>query len=404
MNDVIKNLKERLKITNEEFNVVNDSFYRRLNDGGDLSIIIGESYMAGEWTSSNLLVFFRKIMVVDNYFELFLFTLKNTPFQTTKLLWNIVFADLKLQLRDTFQNNQTVKLAKRVAEQHYDIPYILYEKMMDSHMQYTCAYWKPGTTTLEEAQQNKINLLIDKLQIPENTKMTILDIGCGWGGLTRAISKRYPKCRVEGITISQEQLDYVDEKYGSKKLKYYYCDYRDLLKKKKKYDRITVVGMIEHVGIKNYKELLQICEKVLTDDGIFVLHSITQHKQAKYITGKNKISTIQWIDKYIFPGGYIPTAEQILYSAESTGLMYHHMQNLSISYVKTLQAWYDNFVLNWKTIQESNPTFFTQKFYNMWEFYLLSCVISFEKKKLQLSQYVFTKRKYNDMYIFTEKE
>ena len=404
MKELIKTLQEQLHITNEEFNIVNDSFYRRLNDGGDLSIILGESYMAGEWTSNDLLALFRKVMVVDNFYVLFFSTFKNAPMKTTKLLWNILLSDIKLQLSDKLKNNQTIKLAKRVGEQHYDIPDILYEHMLDSNRQYTCAYWKPNTKTLEEAQQDKINLLIDKMQIPKDTKMNILELGCGWGGLAAAISKRYPKCRVEGISISQEQVEFADDKYGSKKLKYNFCDYRDLPNKKKKYDRIIAVGIIEHIGIKNYKELFQICEKVLTDDGIFVLHGITQHRQAKYITGSKKTATTPWIDKYIFPGGYAPTAEQLLYSAQSTGLMYHHVQNLSISYAKTLQAWYNNFVLHWPAIQAANPTFFTQSFYNMWEFYLLCCVISFETKQLQLSQYVFTKKTYKDMYIFTEKE
>ncbi len=404
MKDLIKTLREQLHITTDDFNVVSDNFYRRLEDGGDLSIIIGESYMAGEWTSKDLLGFFRKIMVVDNYFELLYLTFKNTPMKTTKLLWNILLSDIKLQLSDKLKNNQTIQLAKRVGEQHYDIPDILYEHMLDSNRQYTCAYWKPNTNTLEEAQQDKINLLIDKMQIPKDTKMNILELGCGWGGLAAAISKRYPKCKVEGISISQEQIEFADEKYGSKKLKYNFCDYRDLPNKKKKYDRIIAVGIIEHIGIKNYKELFKICEKVLTDDGIFVLHGITQHRQAKYITGSKKTATTPWIDKYIFPGGYAPTAEQLLYSAQSIGLMYHHVQNLSISYAKTLQEWYNNVVLHWPIIRAANPSFFTQSFYNMWEFYLLCCVISFETKQLQLSQYVFTKQKYKDMYIFTEKE
>ena len=275
--------------------------------------------------------------------------------------------------------------------------------MLDSQRQYTCGYWKPGTKTLEEAQQNKMKLLIDKLQIPDNVEMNILDIGCGWGGLTNAISKRYPKCKVVGISISKEQIKAANEKYGSNKLKYIFCDYRDLQKKQTKYDRIISVGMFEHVGFKNYDTFFKFCNNVLTDNGIFVLHTITSPTQSRYLYGVNKYTADKWIDKYIFPGGYAPTTESILTSINREGFMYHHIQNLSISYAKTLKSWYNNFKSNWNKIRKSKPSFFTQEFYNMWEFYLLSCMVLFETKKMYLTQLVLTKKKYNGMYIFTEK-
>jgi cyclopropane-fatty-acyl-phospholipid synthase len=308
-----------------------------------------------------------------------------------------------MQITDTLQNNQSIKLSKKVGEQHYDIPDILYEYMLDSQRQYTCGYWKPDTKTLEEAQQNKMKLLIDKLQIPDNVEMNILDIGCGWGGLTNAISKRYPKCKVVGITISKEQINFANNKYGSKKLKYIFCDYRDLPNKQTKYDRIISVGMFEHVGLKNFDTFFKCCENILTDDGIFVLHTITSPTQSLYLTGVEKHVTDVWINKYIFPGSYIPITEQILETINTQGLMYHHIQNLSISYAKTLKEWYKNFKAKWNKIRKSNPSFFTQEFYNMWKYYLLGCMVSFEIKTLCLTQIVLTKKKYDGMYIFNEK-
>lgn len=407
MEDVFEHIIKKLSLSKDEFNVVNKNFYKRLVSGDALTLIIGESYMEGEWVSKDLASFFRKVTILDNYNDLIFTTIKGVPIKT--LLYTIVliiivcFNDIKTQIMDYLYNGQSIKLSKRVAEEHYDIPDILYQHMLDKQRQYTCAYWKPGTTTLDEAQQNKIDLLIGKLQIPDDTEMSILDMGCGWGGLTNAISKRYPKCNVVGITISKEQIKYANDTYGSDTLKYVFCDYRDLAKQNIKYDRIISVGMCEHIGFKNYDGFFKMCNEVIADDGIIVIHTITKSEKIKYITGCENISMDKWTDKYIFPGAFIPTTEIVLSSAIRGKLMYHHIQNLSISYAKTLKQWYNNFVENWDTIKKTNPSFFTEKFYKMWEFYLLSCMVMFEAKHIQLSQYVFTKRSYPDMYIFTEK-
>ena len=331
MEDVVAHIMKHIDMSKDEFEVINPNFYKRLLSGDSLSLIVGESYMEGEWVSKDLVSFLRKVNILDNYNELFFTAIKGVPIKT--LLYTIIliiiicFNDIKTQIMDYLYNGQSIKLSKRVAEQHYDIPDILYNHMLDTQKQYTCAYWKPGTTTLEEAQQNKVDLLINKLQIPDDTEMTILDIGCGWGGLTNAISKRYPKCNVVGITISKEQIKYANDTYGSDKLKYIFCDYRDLPKQSTKYDRIISVGMFEHVGVKNYDEFFRICEKILTDNGVFVLHTITRAELVKYITGYENTTADKWIDRYIFPGGFIPTTETVLSSAVHGKLMYHHIQN-----------------------------------------------------------------------------
>jgi cyclopropane-fatty-acyl-phospholipid synthase len=389
-------------ITKFEFRVVDSNFYHRLsNENSDLSLILGESYMAGEWESDDLGNFFRKVKSSKNINIFF----KKHPLGSSKLFLKLLIFDTKDYINNTLSNNQTIKLSKRVGEQHYDIPDILYEYMLDSHRQYTCGYWKPGVKTLEEAQQDKMNLIIDKLQIPDdNTEMNILDIGCGWGGLTHAISQRYPKCNIDGISISKEQIKYANNKYKNVNLRYIFCDYRDLVKKNKKYDRIVSVGMFEHVGLKNHNTFFKTIQNILAKDGIFLLHTITKPCLSKYIFGSTKHRADSWIIKYIFPGGEIPLTESIITSAQNNKLMYHHVQNLSISYAKTLYAWYNNFTLNWNKIKKTNPDFFTDEFYRMWEFYLLCSMVSFEKKDLQLTQYVFTKKTYNGMYVFTEKE
>lgn len=404
MKDLFNHLLDELNVNKCEMTVVDSNFYNRLSEGnGNLSLILGESYMAGEWKSDDLARFFRKVIDKNNSNKILSLVLKKHPLQASRLFVKLFKYDIKSCINDTLFNNQSIKLSKRVGEQHYDIPDTLYENMLDSKRQYTCAYWKPGVKTLEEAQQNKINLIIDKLQIPANTEMNILDIGCGWGGLTHAISQRYPKCNIDGISISKEQINYANNKYKNVNLRYIFCDYRDLVKKNKKYDRIVSVGMFEHVGIKNYDTFFNVCETILKTNGIFLLHTITKPELSKYIFGMNNNCGDPWATKYIFPGGYVPLPESILTSAQNNNLMYHHTQNLSTSYAKTLNAWYKNFTSNWDKIRKSNPKFFTDEFNKMWEFYLISFMVQFEKKNMQLTQFVFTKKQYKGMYIFVEK-
>ena len=405
MKELFQDMLNYFNVTKSDFRVVDSKFYHRLSeDNGNLSLILGESYMAGEWKSDDLASFFRKVIEKNDNNKILPSVFKKFPVETSRVFIKLFKHDTKNYINNILVNNQNINLSKRVGEQHYDIPDILYEYMLDSHRQYTCGYWKPGVKTLEEAQQAKMNLIIDKLQIPDDVEMNILDIGFGWGGLMNTISQRYPKCNVYGITISKEQLKYAKKKYNTDKLHYYYCDYRDLIKKDKKYDRIYSIGMFEQVGLKNHDTFFKTIQNILTKDGIFLLHTITKPCLLKYIFGNTKHTADSWIIKYIFPGGEIPLTESIITSAQNNKLMYHHVQNLSISYAKTLYAWYNNFTLNWNKIKKTNPDFFTDEFYRMWEFYLLCSMVSFEKKGLQLTQFVFTKKTYDGMYVFTEKE
>jgi cyclopropane-fatty-acyl-phospholipid synthase len=394
MKAIIHSLIRLLNISKKEFYIKDDNLYNRFTLGGDLSLIFGESYMAGEWDSDDLTAFFNKILCYGEINQLLFMATKDAPLQMFRMALNIIVQDTITQFID-IKNNQSIILSKRVADTHYDIPDILYKYMLDSQRQYTCGYWAPNISNLEDAQSAKIQLLIDKLQIPENTEMDILDIGCGWGGLVNAISKKYPLCKVEGISISMEQIKYANDKYGNTNC--YYCDYRNM--NGKKYDRIVSVGMFEHVGIKNYSDFFSICNNILADDGIMVLQTITSASQSKYYLSKmNRYCCNLWVDKYIFPGGYVPTSQLILDSIYNEGLMYHHIQNLSISYTKTLDAWQSNFNANWEQIRSSNEAFFTDTFFRMWNFYLSSFSSAFNNKKLYLSQFVITKKKYNKIY------
>jgi len=394
MKALIHSLIRLLNISKKEFYIKDENLYNRFTLGGDLSLIFGESYMAGEWDSDDLTAFFNKILCYGEINQLLSMATKDAPLQMFRMALNIIVQDTITQFID-IKNNQSIILSRRVADTHYDIPDILYKYMLDSQRQYTCGYWAPNISSLEDAQSAKIQLLIDKLQIPENTEMNILDIGCGWGGLVNAISKKYPLCKVEGVSISMEQIKYANDKYGNTNC--YYCDYRNM--NGKKYDRIVSVGMFEHVGVKNYSDFFSICNNILADDGIMVLQTITSASQSKYYLSKmNRYCCNLWVDKYIFPGGYVPTSQLILDSIYNEGLMYHHIQNLSISYTKTLDAWQSNFNVNWEQIRSSDEAFFTDTFFRMWNFYLSSFSSAFNNKKLYLSQFVITKKKYNKIY------
>jgi len=133
-----------------------------------------------------------------------------------------------------------------------------------------------------------------------------------WGGLAHAISKRYPRCSFVGISISKEQIKYANKRYGSAQCKFIVCDYRDVLAQPTQYERIVSVGMFEHVGVRNYDGFFQYCANQLTKDGILVLHTITCPSQARYLTGVERYTTDEWLDRYIFPGGYVPTTESVL--------------------------------------------------------------------------------------------
>lgn len=396
----LHDLLYEVNVTSSDFTVVNPNFYERLQSGDDISLIFGEGYMNGEWTSDDLVGFIHKIFKITQFHEHLFLLLRKYPVISTKLIYSQIKQDISRQITDILQNNQSIVLSKQVGEQHYDIPDILYKHMLDTQRQYTCGYWTNGTNTLEEAQLNKINLIIDKMNIPDDIAMSVLDIGCGWGGLTNAISQRYPKCKVTGISISKEQINNASERYcKNPNLSYELCDYRDMTEQGLKFDRIVSVGMFEHVGLKNYNTFFSVCEQLLTPDGIFVLHTVTSPVANKYITGGIRTTTDTWLNKYIFPGSFVPTCEMILGSVHTKGMMCHHVQNLSISYAKTLREWHRNFVTHWKTIQQSNSEFFTPNFYRMWTLYLLGCMVSFEHKTLQLNQFVLTKNEFKYMYV-----
>ena len=272
-----------------------------------------------------------------------------------------------------FTNYNLPIKSKRNAEHHYDLGEDLYDLFLDKeYRQYSCAYWKSPNETLEKAQQNKINHIIKKLNLKPGQK--VLDIGCGWGSMCFAIAKQ-SECEVTGVTLSKNQYEYC--KIKAKELKidnqcnFQLLDYRHL---KGKFHRVVSVGMLEHVGRKFYKTFFRKINNLMTDDGLSLIHTIGSTDP--------KGPPQPWIQKYIFPGGLVPSGSDLLDAVEKTGLILSDMESLIHHYDKTLQAWLDRFLQN----REKAKKMYSENFCRMWEFYLSSCSAAFHYRDLLVYQ------------------
>ena len=267
--------------------------------------------------------------------------------------------------------------SRKNVEHHYDIGGEKGEKLYDifldrKHRLYSCAYWKEDTKNLEDAQQNKIDHIVKKLDIKQGQK--ILEVGCGWGGMAFEIAKQ-KGCEVTGISLSKNQINYCKQKAKElgldNQVNFELADYREI---KGEYDRIYSVGMFEHVGKKFYKAFFESMNKLLKNDGIFLLHTIGVVDKP---SPPNK-----FINKYIFPGGICPSLSQIIQPIEKTGLIVADSETLIRHYDKTLESWLERFLYKRKEVKD----LFDEKFVKMWEFYLASCAAAFKYRDLAVFQ------------------
>ena len=283
---------------------------------------------------------------------------------------------LKGTLRYFTNFNKILKSKKNVAH-HYDISEKLYDLFLDKKRQYSCAYFKNESDSLETAQENKINHIIKKLNIKPNQK--VLDIGSGWGTLAIDIAKK-TQASVTGITLSKNQLRYSQEKAKELNLdnqvEFKLADYRQL---NEKFDRIVSVGMFEHVGRKFYRTYFNKVSKMLNNDGVALIHTIGSVNPPR--------DPQPWITKYIFPGGYTPSLSQIARPIEDSGLITSDIEVLRIHYAHTLRNWKERFLTKKDKVLEM----FDEKFLRMWEFYLASCEMAFKWGDLVVFQLQLTK-------------
>ena len=278
-------------------------------------------------------------------------------------LYSKIFNKIKGTYRYFTNFNRIVNSKKNVSH-HYDISEKLYDLFLDKKRQYSCAYFKNENDSLDDAQTNKIDHIIKKLNIKPNQR--VLDIGSGWGSLAIDIAKK-TNASVTGITLSKNQFDYSNKKVKEMNLgnqvDFKLIDYRQL---NEKFDRIVSVGMFEHVGRKFYKTYFNQVSKLLKEDGISLIHTIGSVNSPR--------DPQPWITKYIFPGGYTPSLSEIAGPIEKSGLIISDMEVLRMHYSHTLRHWKERFLSKKQEVLEM----FDEKFMRMWEFYLASCEMAFK--------------------------
>ncbi|PDO90445.1 cyclopropane fatty acyl phospholipid synthase [Kosakonia pseudosacchari] len=327
-------------------------FFKRVLQQGSLGL--GESYMEGWWDCKQLDAFFDKLLRARLD--------EQRPAR---------FADLMRIAAARLVNPQSRRRAWQVGEVHYDLGNDLFSRMLDPHMQYSCGYWK-NADELCAAQEDKLALICEKLQLKPG--MTLLDIGCGWGGLAEYAARHYG-VSVEGITISAEQKAYAESHSEGLDIRILLQDYRDL---DKRYDRIVSVGMFEHVGPKNYATYFSAVDRCLKPDGLFLLHSIGSNKSLHNVDA--------WINKYIFPNGCLPSLKQIAEASEPYFVI-EDVHNFGADYDKTLMAWHRRFNQAWPQIAGNYST----QFHRMFNYYLTACAGAFRARNIQLWQIVLSR-------------
>ncbi|WP_435953437.1 cyclopropane fatty acyl phospholipid synthase [Dryocola sp. BD626] len=340
--------------------VKHPDFFKRVLQEGSLGL--GESFMDGWWDCERLDIFFSKVIRAG---------LENQLPHHLKDTLRIAAARLV--------NLQSKKRAWIVGKEHYDLGNDLFSRMLDEHMQYSCGYWKDATT-LSEAQNAKLKMICDKLQLEPG--MTLLDIGCGWGGLAAFAARNYGVA-VHGVTISAEQQKMAQERCAGLDVTILLQDYRDL---DMQFDRIVSVGMFEHVGPKNYATYFDVADRNLKPDGIFLLHTIGSNKTDNNVDA--------WIDKYIFPNGCLPSVRQIADASENHFVM-EDWHNFGADYDKTLMAWHERFLACWPEIADN----YSERFKRMFSYYLNACAGAFRARDIQLWQVVFSRGVENGLRV-----
>ena len=328
----------------------------------DRELGLGETYMDGGWDANSLVDFLTLVQTAD---------LRSMLTPSPRLL--VLVAKSKIM------NRQSKARARRNAQAHYNIGNDLYERMLDKRMIYSCAYWKdidaePTTEgALDAAQESKLDLICRKLGLEAG--MTLLDVGCGWGGFAQFAAQRY-QVEVTGVSPAEEQVSLARQRCSDLPVRIIEADYRDL---GGSYDRITSIGMMEHVGPKNLPTFFDKCRELLDPDGMMLHHTI----------GSNdwRTSGDPWFDRYIFPGGVLPSLGQIAKAAQ-THWTIEDVHNFGPYYTETLLAWDHNISARWDEIPH-----YDERFRRMWHYYLMSSAAGFRARAIQLWQVLFTRSK-----------
>ena len=349
-----------------DIKIINSNFYLNIILGG--SSALGEAHINKDFYSTNLT-------------DLIELTARNI-----KLIYSFS-GSLRLQkikniLKRIFASNTKSNSLEYISK-HYDLGNEFFSNWLDKTLTYSSAIYKNNDDDLEIAQKNKYQKLIDLLHLKDGNK--ILEIGCGWGGFSEYLAKRYDVI-IDCITISKKQYEYTKKrifKNGlNNKVNVMFLDYRDL---KDEYDKVASIEMIEAVGEKYLDQYFRKIKNSLKSNGHAAIQGITIRDDLfdRYRTGED------FIQKYIFPGGFLPSSDYIKRLAEKNKLKLEKINSYSNDYAKTLSTWRNNFFKAWNDI---SPLGFDDSFKRMWEFYLSYCEAGFKAKNIDLIQFSMSNR------------
>ena len=342
--------------------MINVAALRQLVINPDLAL--GEAYMNGD------------LLIDDNDLHGLLQLLIMNLAPERRLWWHRLAEVVRFALRGAAQTNGHTK-SRRNVEEHYDLSGELYDLFLDQDRQYSCAYFRTDHDTLEQAQAQKKAHIAAKLLLQPG--MRVLDIGCGWGGLAMTLARDYG-VRVTGVTLSSEQHAVATQRVHAAGLDRLVdiklTDYRHVTGQ---FDRIVSVGMFEHVGVPNYRTYFGAVSRLLTPDGIALIHTIGRTSPPG--------TTNPFITKHIFPGGYVPAMSEVLTAVEQDNLWVTDVECLRLHYARTLRAWLTRFDANLDKVAQ----LYNARFIRMWRFYLIASEQCFRFDRQAVFQFQLSK-------------
>ena len=328
---------------------------RVLRDG---TLGVGESYMEGWWDAPAL----------DQLLER---ALRVRMQDVLRDSWTA----LPHVLRAKLLNLQSLRRAFDNVHRHYDIGNDLYRAMLGERMMYTCGYWPPGppgADGLDAAQDAKCELVCRKIGLRPG--MRVLDLGCGWGGFAAYAAEQHG-AKVVGYTVAEEQVTWAREKYAHLDVDIRHEDYRNATGV---FDAVVSIGLLEHVGPKNYRGYMELVDRCLATGGVAFVHTIAGNRA--------RADLDPWFDRYIFPGAVLPTLGRLVEATDGLFIV-EDVHNLGEDYDRTLMAWWGNFERAWPDLR----TRYGDTFYRMWKFYLHASAAAFRARRQQLYQLVLTR-------------
>lgn len=350
-----------------EIQVYDEAFWPMVAGNG--SIGAGEAYMQGYWSSPDLTAVIRLFVVNLDVLD--------------GLEGGLARLGRPLLHGLHWLNRNTRRGSRKNIAAHYDLGNALFEQLLDSTMMYSAAMFRSAEDSLEQAQLYKLQRICEKLDLQPDDHL--LEIGTGWGSMALYAASHYG-CRVTTTTLSREQYEYTRQRIEAQGLQdritLLLKDYRDL---EGQYDKLVSIEMIEAVGHRYLPTYFRQCARLLKDDGLMLLQSITIRDQ-RYEQAKGSVDFIQ---RYIFPGGALPSLQVLLENVgRNTDLNLHHMEDFGLHYARTLRLWHDNLRRARHSLEQLG---YDEQFYRLWEFYLCYCEGGFLERSIGAAQLLLAK-------------